>query len=203
MRVVKTRGCASPGARAGASGKRGEAVASGRQAVLGTQGPGRRQPAQSLLLSGLVQPCSLPGQRPPLWPWGARTPGFPAPPLQVSASGQRLGLSRAYLARPDARVPRGARVLGWGTGLQWGAARQPLGRGNQTALSGPEPSPRGGRGKADVLTPGLAGRSALWGPLTQQCLAPWSLGPPPSQQSSGLLQPGGVGAEKELSLPLG
>ena len=94
------------------------------------------------MLSGLVRLRSLLGQRPPLRPQGARTPGFPAPPPRVSASGRRLVLSWAHLARPDARVPRGS--VSWGAGgaeLQWGAARRRLDRGNQTALSGPEPTP--------------------------------------------------------------
>lgn len=60
-----------------------------------------------------------------------------------------------------------------------------------------------GGGKADVLTPGLAGRGALWGPPSQQCPAPRPSGPPSPQQGSGLLQPGWEGAEKELSLRLG
>lgn len=130
--------------------------------------------------------------------WGARTLGFPAPPPRVSASGQRLVLSRTHLSLPDAGVPRGGCVLGRGAELQWGAARRRLDRGNQTALSGLEPpAPR--RRKGDVLTPGLAGRGSLWGPPSQQCPGPRPAGPPSSQQSSGFLQPGWDGAEKELS----
>lgn len=91
--------------------------------------------------------------------WGARTLGFPAPPPRVSASGQRLVLSRTHLSLPDAGVPRGGCVLGRGAELQWGAARRRLDRGNQTALSGPEPpAPR--RRKGGCSYPGT-GRQGL------------------------------------------
>lgn len=43
-------------------------------------------------------------------------------------------------------------------------------------------------GRADVLTPGLAGRGVMWRPSFQQCPGPRPSGPPLPQQSSGLLQ---------------
>lgn len=67
----------------------------------------------------------------------------------------------------------------------------------------PHRPPQPGGGRADVLTPGLAGRGALWGPPSQQCPGPRPAGPPSPQQGSGLLQPGWEGAEKELSPRLG
>lgn len=56
---------------------------------------------------------------------------------------------------------------------------------------------RGGR--ADVLTPGLAGRGAMWGPPFQQCPGPRPSGPPLPQQSSGLLQTGWKGTEEAVT----
>lgn len=102
--------------REGLACKRGKPLAPSRPAILGILCPGRRQPAQSLLLSGLVQSPSLLGELPPSSVAGARarTPGFPAPPRWVSAFGLRLVLSLAHLVLPDAGVPRGGRVLGSG-----------------------------------------------------------------------------------------
>lgn len=54
------------GPREGLACKRGKPLAPSRPAILGILCPGRRQPAQSLLLSGLVQPPSLLGELPPL-----------------------------------------------------------------------------------------------------------------------------------------
>lgn len=104
------------GPREGLACKRGRPLAPSRPAILGILCPGRRQPAQSLLLSGLVQPRFLLGDLPPSSAAGARTPGFPAPPRWVSAFGLRLVLSLAHLVLPDAGVPRGGRVLGSGVG---------------------------------------------------------------------------------------
>lgn len=150
--MAEPRECSSPGYRARTGPREALAckrerrpLAPSRPAILGILCPGRRQPAQSLLLSGLVQPRSLLGELPPSSVAGARTPGFPAPPGWVSAFGLRLVLSLAHLLLSDAGVPRGGRVLGSGgwTELQWGTGWRRQHRGNQTALSGPEPPPSG------------------------------------------------------------
>lgn len=86
-----------------------------------------------------------------------------------------------------------------------GRRRLGLDRGNQTALSGPEHAPPNSRGwggeeGAGMLTAGLAGWGALWGPpAQQQCPAARPPGPPEPQQSLGLLEPGQEGAAGQLS----
>lgn len=95
--------------------------------------------------------------------------------------------------------------MSWGRVLSYNGGRLGSGRtvGTRRLYLARNPPPPGGRGKADVLTPGLAGRGALRGPSSQQGPAPRPSGPQPPQQSSGLLQPGWEGAEKELRPRLG
>lgn len=86
LRVVESIECSNLGSvikagpREGLACKRERSLAPSRPAILGILCLGRRQPAQSLLLSGLVRPHSLLGELPPSSATGARTPGFPAPP---------------------------------------------------------------------------------------------------------------------------
>lgn len=79
--------------------------------------------------------------------------------------------------------------MSWGGVLSYNEGRLGSGWtvGTRRLYLARNPPPVGGRGKADVLTPGLAGRGALWGPPSQQCPAPRPAEPPSPQQSSGLL----------------
>lgn len=164
-------------------------MAPSRPAILGILCPGRRQPAQSLLLSGLVQPRSLLGELPPSSATGARTPGFPAPPRWVSAFGLRLVLSLAHLVLPDAGVPRGGRVLGSGVDSYNGGL---VGGGNTVgtrrlylARNHPPPPPTRRKGGCSYPGPGRQGRdvgaffSAMPGPKALgAAFASAELGPP-------------------------
>lgn len=124
MRVVETRGYASPEAEgwrgqraAGVSGEAGGvwplAVRNFGHSVTG-QAPTRTIAFVVWASSAVFSAGRVSRPKPPLLlrPRGARTPGFPAPPPRVSASGRRLVLSRAHLWRPDAGIPRGGRILG-------------------------------------------------------------------------------------------